>query len=239
MQDELDRVPADTIFYSEAFERVFDVLQPRAPKMRAVICRLSVMSEASFKNPSDALKKRRYRAFKKWNEIRSKAQNFFRNQLAMGRLNFYQRDPVTGEKLRLHPDLFLSKYAFNRFSPHPLDPPIFLIKADFETLVENCSKASSSELSLVPSTRKSARKRSGGRTHYDWIDIEAFVSNKMHENGDFDKGLRGWQALADLLELIEDYLQRRNEPVPTRSVLYDRVRRMVVRWRGKQSSSGD
>ena len=149
MQDELDRVPADTIFYSEAFERVFDVLQPRAPKMRAVICRLSVMSEASFKNPSDALKKRRYGAFKKWNEIRSKAQNFFRNQLAMGRLNFYQRDPVTGEKLRLHPDLFLSKYAFNRFSPDPLDPPIFFIKADFETWLENCSKGLASELSPV------------------------------------------------------------------------------------------
>ena len=60
----------------------------------------------------------------------------------------------------------------------------------------------------------------------------------MDANGDFDEGSPGWRGLADLLKLIEEYLQGRNESVPTRSVLYDRVGPMVLRWHGKQSSSG-
>jgi hypothetical protein len=239
MQDELDRVPADAIFYSEAFERVFDALHPNAARLRAEIEQISVMTSANFTNPDKELEGRRHEIFKEWEEARSKTQNFFRNQLAMGELDFYQRDSVTGEKLRLHPDLFLSKYAFNRFSPDPLDPPIFFIKADFETWLENCSKGLASELSPVLGRTKSARKRSGGRTPgYDWIDIEAFVFKKMDANGDFDEGSPGWRGLADLLKLIEEYLQGRNESVPTRSVLYDRVGPMVLRWHGKQSSSG-
>src|SRR6516162_3012855 len=46
--------------------------------------------------------------------------------------NFVIPPDVFGQTLREHPDLFLSKYAFNRFSPDPPDPPVFCIKADFE-----------------------------------------------------------------------------------------------------------
>jgi hypothetical protein len=106
MQDELDRVPADAIFYNEAFERVFDALHPDAPRLRAEIEQISVMTSASFKNPDQELKDRRYEIFKKWEEARSKTQTWFRNQLAIGELDFYQRDPVTGEKLSVRPKTF-------------------------------------------------------------------------------------------------------------------------------------
>ena len=232
MQDELDRVPADAIFYNEAFERVFDALHPDAPRLRAEIEQISVMTSASFKNPDQELKDRRYEIFKKWEEARSKTQTWFRNQLAMGELDFYQRDSVTGEKLRLHPDLFLSKYAFNRFSPDPPDPPVFCIKADFEKW-----RSDIIEKIGVP---KDVTKRVGGRKpDFDWEDIELFVCKTMDEKGPFDKGWQGWRSQADLHRLICEDLQSRNKRVPQNSVLYERVRRMISHWREKQSSSGN
>ena len=124
MQDELDRVPADAIFYSEALERVFDARHPDAATLRAAIQQTSVMTEESLKNHDESWS-RWNEAWRSWDKARSETQEWFRNELANGALDFYQRDPATGEKLRLDPRIFLSKYGFNAFSPDLLDPPIF------------------------------------------------------------------------------------------------------------------
>jgi hypothetical protein len=241
MQDELDRVPADAIFYSEAFERVFDMWHPDAAELRVAIERTSVMTEASFKSRDESWA-RWNEAHRKWDKARAETQKWFRNQLAMGALDFYQRDPATGEKLRLHPDTFNSKYAFYAFSPDPVDPPVFFIEADFEKWREQADSGDATNNpapASIGATKSAAKERSGRTPSFDWIDIEAFVFKKMDENGEFDKGSPGWRGQADLHRLIDDYLRRRDEPVPGNSVLYERISPMISRWREKKSSSGN
>jgi hypothetical protein len=66
-------------------------------------------------------------------------------------------------------------------------------------------------------TPKQPRVGSGAPEIYDWDDIEQFIRNEFTNRGDFlkpENKMKGWRSQNDLIELVKDYLQRRNQPIP-------------------------
>jgi hypothetical protein len=89
MVDNSDYIPVNAIRFGQAFERVFDAIDPNAAELRAELDRL-IEAEADYDDAID-----------RWDIARTEVDNFFRNELRFEALNAYQRDPYTGDQLRV------------------------------------------------------------------------------------------------------------------------------------------
>jgi hypothetical protein len=125
-----ETIPADGIFFDKALDRVFDARRPDAAELRAAIEKTSVMSVESFESHDQAWT-RWDDAWRHWEEARSEIRKWFRDELAIGALDVYRRDPVTGESLKLNPRVFVFEYANHE------NPPVFFLQTDFERWLRN------------------------------------------------------------------------------------------------------
>src|SRR6516225_5066574 len=92
MADTSDYIPESGIRFDKAFERLFDT-DPRAAELRSKLDRLIDAHVSSGSEYDDAIEK--------WGTVRRDVDLFFRTELRNGSLNAYQRDPYTGEELRV------------------------------------------------------------------------------------------------------------------------------------------
>jgi hypothetical protein len=118
MVDNSDYIPANAIRFGEAFERLFDAIDPNAGELRAELDRL-IEAEADYDD-----------AIGRWDIARTEVDNFLRNGLRFEALNAYQRDPYTGDQLRVpakdweNPAILPGEdLAF---------PPIYFLEAEFD-----------------------------------------------------------------------------------------------------------
>jgi hypothetical protein len=108
-----DYIPANGIRYDKAFERLFD-LDSRAAELRT-----KLDEGAGYDGAIDA-----------WDSVRKDIDVALRTELRNGALSAYQRDPYTGEELRLSTKdwegaaiLPGEELAF---------PPIYFLQSEFE-----------------------------------------------------------------------------------------------------------
>jgi hypothetical protein len=128
MADTSDYIPTNGIRFDKAFERLFDA-DPRAAELRTKLDRLVEVDISGGPDYDDALGK--------WGVARRDVDVLFRKELSSGALNAYQRDPYTGEELRIStedwkdaPILPGEDLAF---------PPIYFLKPEFEAWLPNAS----------------------------------------------------------------------------------------------------
>jgi hypothetical protein len=128
MADTSDYIPANGIRFDRAFERLFDA-DPRAAELRTKLDRLIEVDVSGGSEYDDALGK--------WGVARKDVDLLLRRALRSGALNAYQRDPYTGEELRVStedwedpPILPGGDLAF---------PPIYLLKSEFEAWLPKAS----------------------------------------------------------------------------------------------------
>jgi hypothetical protein len=79
-----DYVPADGVRFDKAFERLFE-MAPRAAELRA-----KLDGGVEYDDAVDG-----------WDAVRKDVDLVFRTDLRNGALNAYQRDPYTGEELKV------------------------------------------------------------------------------------------------------------------------------------------
>ena len=163
--------------------------------------------------------------------------------------------------------------AWTRFSPtewNPWSPPtqwpvtIWIRRDDCVAWFakHNLPAPNGWGFELISNTPQTAppKGRTGAKDKYDWDDIKQFVFKEMNGRGDFgDPGnqVDGWRSLADLVQLVRDYMDRleaRKYPLtnktdvsnsrrpkpdhsPANSTLYRRIGPMVTNWRELQKSS--
>jgi hypothetical protein len=104
MVDNSDYIPANAIRFGDAFERLFDAIDPNAAELKAELDRL-IEAEADYDDAMD-----------RWDVARTEVDNFFRNELRFESLNAYQRDPYTGD-LRVQPRKTCSKQQLRSCKP--------------------------------------------------------------------------------------------------------------------------
>ncbi|MET4242723.1 hypothetical protein [Bradyrhizobium sp. RT10b] len=79
-------------------------------------------------------------------------------------------------------------------------------------------------------------QRVGSPELYDWDDIEQFIRREIDKRGDFAKPenrQKGWRSQNDLIEVITDYLERRNESVPGPSRFKVKVASILIKVRNE------
>jgi hypothetical protein len=93
---------------------------------------------------------------------------------------------------------------------------------------------------LVRSTLPKAEAKRGAPELYDWEEIKLFVDKTLDDKRDFslaENQMDGWRSRADLIELVKDHLQKRNEPIPKDTQLKGRVGVFVDAWRSMVGNS--
>jgi hypothetical protein len=128
MADTSDYIPANGIRFDKAFERLFDT-DLRAAELRAKIDRLIDTNISRGSEYDDAIDK--------WRTVRRDMDLFLRTELKNGALNAYQRDPYTGEDLRVS----TKDWADAAILPgEDLEfPPIYFVKSEFEAWLPQAS----------------------------------------------------------------------------------------------------
>jgi hypothetical protein len=118
MVDNSDYIPANAIRFGEAFERLFEAIDPNATELKAELDRL-IEAEADYDDAID-----------RWDIARTEVDDFFRDELRFEALNAYQRDPYTGHPLQVpakdweNPAILPGEdLAF---------PPIYFLEAEFD-----------------------------------------------------------------------------------------------------------
>jgi hypothetical protein len=115
-----DYVPADGVRFDKAFERLFE-MDPRTAELRA-----KLDGGTGYDDAVDG-----------WDAVRKDVDLVFRTDLRNGALNAYQRDPYTGEELKV-----LSK-DWESAAILPGEelafPPIYFLKSEFEAWLLNVS----------------------------------------------------------------------------------------------------
>ena len=143
MVDNSDYIPANAIRFGEAFERLFDAINPNAAELRAELDRL-IEAEADYDDAID-----------KWDIARTEVDNFFRSELRSDALNAYQRDPYTGDQLRVP----AKDWANPAILPGEdlAFPPIYFLEAEFDPLLKKAReniKKHGSRPSAVETTKR-------------------------------------------------------------------------------------
>jgi len=90
---------------------------------------------------------------------------------------------------------------------------------------------------VAPVATEQPAKR-GSPEKYDWDDIEQFVRQEFIKRGDFQKPenkVKGWRSQNDLIELIEEYLQVRNEEIPGLTQMKKRVGKILAKIRSAKA----
>jgi len=146
-------IPSDGISYEEAFERFFDT-RPDAAALRAELDRTSVVEdEAELLADRPDHDAAWLRADQAWQE----SQQSFREALACGALPAYQRDPATGERLKLPP----SHWMRSAEGPDWADEPsVFFLKADIDRWLGKSVK-STNGLRATPDRERARRALDG------------------------------------------------------------------------------
>jgi hypothetical protein len=124
-----DYVPADGVRFDKAFERLFE-MDPRAAELRA-----KLDGGAAYDDAVDG-----------WEAVRKDVDLVFRTDLRNGALNAYQRDPYTGEELKVSSKDWESAAILP--GEELAFPPIYFLKSEFEAWLLDVSG-----------------RVSGGRTH--------------------------------------------------------------------------
>jgi hypothetical protein len=117
-------IPADGLSYGEAFERFFDA-RPDAAALRAEIDRVSVVRDEA---ELQADRSDHDEAWLRWDLARRGAHQSFRDALVSGALTAYQRDPRTGERLRVLESYWLTPAGAPELTN---EPSVFFLKSDF------------------------------------------------------------------------------------------------------------
>jgi hypothetical protein len=90
--------------------------------------------------------------------------------------------------------------------------------------------------SIEPAAKPQQHARPGAPELYDWDDIAQFVRKEITNRGDFKKAenrIEGWRSQNDLLRLIENYLQRRNQPIPGPTRFKEKVGEILEQLRSE------
>jgi hypothetical protein len=115
-----DYIPADGVHFDKAFERLFE-MDPRAAELRA-----KLDGGAEYDDAVDG-----------WDAVRKDVDLVFRTDLRKGTLTAYQRDPYTGEELKI------SSKDWDSAAILPGEelafPPIYFLKSEFEAWLLNVS----------------------------------------------------------------------------------------------------
>ena len=128
MADTSDYIPANGIRFDKAFERLFDT-DPRAAELRTKIDRLIDTNISRGSEYDDAIDK--------WRTVRRDMDLFLRTELKNGALNAYQRDPYTGEDLRVSTKDWEDAAIL---AGEDLEfPPIYFVKSEFEAWLPQAS----------------------------------------------------------------------------------------------------
>jgi hypothetical protein len=131
MTEMSDYIPANGIRFDKAFDRLFD-LDPRAADLSA-----KLDGGAGYDDAVD-----------EWDTVRKDIDLVFRTELRDGALNAYQRDPYTGEELRL------STKDWETAAVLPGEelafPPIYFLKSEFEAWLVKISGRVSGRQTTIP-----------------------------------------------------------------------------------------
>jgi hypothetical protein len=121
MVDNSDYIPANAIRFDKAFERLFGAIDPNAAELKAEIDH-AVKTETSGPEYDDAVDR--------WEAARTDVDIFFRNELRNGALDARQRDPYTGEEMRVSAkDWEISAILTGEDLAFP---PIYFLEAEFD-----------------------------------------------------------------------------------------------------------
>jgi hypothetical protein len=123
MADTSDYIPASAIRFDDAFERLFDA-DPRAAELKAKIDRLVEAIEGGVNSDEYA------NVMDEWEVARTDVDIFFRNELRYGPLSAYQRDPYTGQELRVTPEDWEAPAIL--VGADLTFPPIYFVKSEFQ-----------------------------------------------------------------------------------------------------------
>jgi hypothetical protein len=126
-----DYIPANGIRYDKAFERLFE-LDPRAAELSA-----KLDGGARYDDTVD-----------EWDIVRKDIDLVFRTELRDGALNAYQRDPYTGEELRLSTKDWETAAVLP--GQELAFPPIYFLKSEFETWLVKISERVSGRQTTTP-----------------------------------------------------------------------------------------
>jgi len=143
MVDNSDYIPANAIRFGEAFERLFDAINPNAAELRAELDRL-IEAEADYDDAID-----------KWDIARTEVDNFFRSELTSDALKAYQRDPYTGDPMRV-PAKDWENAAILPGEDLAF-PPIYFLEAEFDPWLKKAKgdiKKHGSRPSAVETTKR-------------------------------------------------------------------------------------
>jgi hypothetical protein len=195
MADPRSGIPADGISFEQAFELVFDAKHPQMPGQGYVRCRYDSPDEGSDRFVSFDVDSRSPedddRCIDEEAALRE-VDEFFRAELAQGRLVAYQRFANGDERVdTAYWDILALVWGYADESP-----PIFFRQAEFDTWMKD----------LQGISRKS---NAGRKPQYDPAKIRDFVFDRMDHHGDFTPDDPVWDCQAKLERAISGHLNNK------------------------------
>ncbi len=109
------------------------------------------------------------------------------------------------------------------------------ISDTFGLLIEIASSA----LNYFGETKLGKRK-AGTPELYDWIEIKSYFFKLLEKKGDPTNPLNhveGWKSMTDAMKAVTDYLQGRDEKVPEKTQLRDKLNLYLADWSTSKSAN--